>query len=63
MKREIVENLRQDFDNRMIIRLANMLGKTVGFERKNSLWRQNAHKTSPIYSSKMSDIFEFPNIL
>ena len=39
LKREILENLRQDFDNRM-------LGKTVGFERKNSLWSQNFHKTS-----------------
>ena len=47
MKREIVENLRQDFDSRMINWLANMLGKPVGFERINSLWSQNTHKTSP----------------
>jgi len=25
-----------------------MLGKPEGFERKNSLWIQNAHKTSPM---------------
>ena len=48
MKREVLENLQQDFDSRMIIWLANMLGKWVGFERKNSLWIQNAHKTSPM---------------
>ena len=24
------------------------VGKLVGFERKNSLWIQNAHKTSPM---------------
>ena len=28
--------------------LANMLGKPSQFERKNSLWIQNAHKTSPM---------------
>ena len=48
MKREILENLQQDFDNRIIIQLANLLGQTVGFERKNSLWSQNAHKSSPM---------------
>ena len=48
MKREISEKLRQDFDNSMIIWLANLLGNPVGFERKNSLWGQNSHKTSPM---------------
>ena len=48
MKREVLENLQQDSDSRMIIWLANMPGKPVGFECKNSLWIQNAHKTSPM---------------
>ena len=35
---------RQSLDNL----IGNLLGKPVGFERKNSLWSQNAHKTSPV---------------
>ena len=62
MKRAILENLQQDFDNRMIIWLANMLGKPVGFELKNSLWIQNAHKTSPM-SFHVDIIFEFQKFL